>query len=304
MDSSNLDNQLKVAAKKGDAATVLRLIQNQGVNIDAIYEHGCNALLWAVINNHYHVVLVLVRARANIYLETKTGKTAIYFSVLKKHDEISFLLLSAMPNKKLIELENNDFYKDIVKKFKEKNESRLVSNLDSQNIKGQTMFIASVRSNQIATVALLLDAGADIKIKDIFGHNAIDWGIKLKRVKIIELLLAWAGNTERKDITELLVKSLLISKYKESIMKLLPDDVQKFILTYNSSDTIEINKLSEGVQSLKTSSIPESSLPAITFAYPLNASAVDSQSQPDIPIDTNLLYASNIKRRKKSLSFT
>ena len=63
--TTNLDEDLLAAAKKGDAKTVKALL-DKGANVNAKNEYGATALSYAADKGHLPVVKILVQHKADV----------------------------------------------------------------------------------------------------------------------------------------------------------------------------------------------------------------------------------------------
>lgn len=72
---------------------------------------------------------------------------------------------------------------DEVKKLIEKG-----CDVNEQNDLGDCALIAAINRNDLPMVQLLINAGANIKIKDTFGRSALDFATKRSYKKICDLL--------------------------------------------------------------------------------------------------------------------
>lgn len=267
MDCLNTNVQLKEAAKEGNASSVFYLVTMNGANIDAKYEYGNTALIWAAINNRYAVTKKLIEMGADIYLENNLNKSALYFSVLKQHHKVSFLLFSEMSSETLTKLEKDDFFKDAVKYFNEKKQNKIVAKLsclDVQNEKGETMLIAAARNGHLNTVNILISYGADIKKMDMHGYDALDWAKKNKHAEMVSLL----SHTKDTQLNEM----------------------------HENFNTLKISPKKEIDKDIKANCLV-SPIPQLTIAYSTESTEIKSENR----INKNLLYDPDIKKiRKKS----
>lgn len=82
---------LHLAAERGHEK-VVRLLLDQGANIDAWNKYGWTALHFAAENGHEAVARILLRRGANIHLKSTSGRTALHHAAEKGWEEIVRML--------------------------------------------------------------------------------------------------------------------------------------------------------------------------------------------------------------------
>lgn len=132
------------AAIEGDSKKV-QLLLDAGINPDLQIYNGYSILSRAVSNNKNDIVKILLQAGADPNLKSDKGLTALD-AAFRNNEETVRLLIAAGAN---------------------------VNTQDS--LEGRTPLIKAVNNDIISVVKILLDAGADPKIKDKHGDTAIDY---------------------------------------------------------------------------------------------------------------------------------
>jgi ankyrin repeat protein len=155
------------AAQSDDYATALRLIGAKGTDVNATGADGSTAIMYAAANNDLELVRALIKAGANVRLETQLGTSAITeASIIGSAPIIDALLKAgADPN------------------FKTPN--------------GETPIMAAARSGKVDAAKLLLAAGADINAKENWGgQSAIMWAAALSQADMVKFLASKGANLD------------------------------------------------------------------------------------------------------------
>jgi len=89
----DLNEELFVAARKGDAATVKALLE-RGVDVNTKFRYGATALSYAADKGHLEVVKVLLAHKADLNVkDTFYGATPIIWAAQKRHAQVVEALL-------------------------------------------------------------------------------------------------------------------------------------------------------------------------------------------------------------------
>lgn len=149
----NLDAQDKdgytaliIAARQGDAQLV-RLLLNAGVDADIVDEYGWTALIGAIYSlNAPELVKLLLDgdANANIVIKRERTPLMIATSAGRTGAELLKLLLDAH------------------------------ANVDAQDIEGNTALMEAAMGDEPKMVTVLLQGGADPRIRNKYGLTALD----------------------------------------------------------------------------------------------------------------------------------
>jgi ankyrin repeat protein len=203
-----LEENLRKAATQGNLTLVTKLI-TQGVNINApeIADEGKRtALMLASLNGHTAIVKALLDAGADASIKNYYGAPALMFAVGNHYADIVKLLLDARSN----------------------------PNVTGEVI-GMTPLMSAAASSHPASIEimeLLLNAGADIEMKDIRGENALDYARIhdneqnakfLKRKIKTRKAQAEAEKFIKEEIEKLKVKDARIKELEAEIERLLKE---------------------------------------------------------------------------------
>ena len=96
---TQMANDLISAAQKGDI-DIVRILLDNGANINFKDNYGDTALMWASIEGHTDIVQLLLDMGANLYLQNNHGTTAILLASSNGNTDVVELLLDrgANPN--------------------------------------------------------------------------------------------------------------------------------------------------------------------------------------------------------------
>jgi len=167
-DSNSLDNELVVAAEKGDTAAVQQLLQ-KGANVEARDSGGGTALLWAAEGGYTEVAKLLLDKGANINAKDSKGTTALLQAVEQNSAELVKLLLERG------------------------------ANIEAGDGGGGTALLRAAFGGNIAILQLLLDKGANVNAQFNTGETALHTMALNGRTEVVKILLKRGANTEIKD---------------------------------------------------------------------------------------------------------
>src|SRR3990167_4987944 len=104
---SGLDEDLLAAAGAGDSVAVESAIA-LGADVNAMYDDGNTALIWAAEDGRIDIVRLLLNRGADIDLVNEDGNTVLNFARQRNHTEIIKILEEASRIKQLIDLTIQD----------------------------------------------------------------------------------------------------------------------------------------------------------------------------------------------------
>ena len=195
-DSNSLDNELIVAAARGDTAAVQQLLQ-AGAHIEATDKWGSTPLLEAVQNSKTEVVKLLLEKGANIEA-ANGGGSALLLAAGAGNTEMVKLLLDKGANTGAA-----DGYGDTaLLKADDRGDTGMAKLLlekgANAQVKGRSGFLALLHAasgGNAEVVRRLLEKGAMDSVDGMALHGAVLNG----RAEVVKLLLENGGNTESKD---------------------------------------------------------------------------------------------------------
>lgn len=146
--------------KNAKVRDIAPFLKNRNIDINIQADNWETALMIAIdYKVEYDVIKTFLNdPRINLDLYNKYKETAFIRSIRKSDDEIVKLFLNYITPKQI----------------------------NAQDYEGKTALINAVISNFYSKTQVLVDAGADVNIKDKFGYNALDYS---KKEDIKKLLL-------------------------------------------------------------------------------------------------------------------
>ncbi len=164
VDSAMMEELLKTADKINKGRPWYR--PGKTVNINAGNKDGVTALMFAVKNGSLEVVQALLNAGADISIKDKEGMTALMFAARDnaKPEVMKTLLKAAAKFNK----------KGLWQRGKSKLGFKPVD-INDGNKKGITVLMFAAQKSGHEVVKMLLDAGADVNVKDKHNKTALEY---------------------------------------------------------------------------------------------------------------------------------
>lgn len=200
MDNNKTEELVKAATTK-DFDKLKQLLQ-EGVDINSQDSQGRTALMMSLVpnfrdnnvfnllntsaeNNDEKITQFLIENGANVNIQNNRGDTALIFAIELSNNNAAKLLIekgadvNIINNKKqnaLFYTPNDENYASVIEMMKMLIDAKI--NVNQQDEQGDTILMKLVRSGkpyaQIQYFQLLLDNGADLNLKNISGHDALD----------------------------------------------------------------------------------------------------------------------------------
>ena len=157
--ASGSDTPLIDAAKNGDGATVLALLED-GVDVNAPQGDGATALHWAVHLSDRETTDALIEAGANVNAANDLGVTPLWLACLNGDAPAADQLLTAGASANVV--------------------------LQS----GETALMTAARTGNVDVVKLLLAHGADANAKEgSQGQTALMWAVSQRHSNVVKTLI-------------------------------------------------------------------------------------------------------------------
>ena len=158
------------AARDGNLSKVTQMLED-GIDVNAHYENGNTALMWACVNEHTHVALALL-----------------------EDDDIKVDLANDYGNTALHQASDKGMLA-VVKKLIAKD-----ANVNKQNEDGNTALIVACKYKQ-PDVALVLLESKDIKVdlKDEDGDTALHYASHQKMTEVVKKLIVKDADVNKQD---------------------------------------------------------------------------------------------------------
>jgi ankyrin repeat protein len=262
---NNEDNPFSIAITEGYLGIVDSLVR-AGVDVNQkYYYHNTNALIMASERGHLHIVDYLVKAGLGLTVNDTDdlGKTPLMYASEKGHLPIVDYLIKAGADINKLKLDRDGTIFNLYESnnalmyASEKGHLHIVDylikagvnlNMAIGNKKITALMVISIkRTNNLSDkmlykraqiVQLLVDGGADINQKDIFGKTALIHALETENFSIVEALVNNKADINIKD-TEGKNALYYVSTYKTYNKEF--NLVSEFI-DFSTSDSSQISK--------------------------------------------------------------
>ncbi len=229
------------AVRDGDVLVVRRLLSDDPRLIHATDEHLKTLLHWAAEHDRHDVAEVLLHAGADLEAKTSWGATPLDWAATMGSTKVADLLLSRGAQGTNLVTAASLGKLDLVQKFldsdtplgpldrrtapAEPNDHWVA---DSARMKGDVIsdaFYGACRNGHTAVAALLLERGASVNAKGVFGGTALHWAainghkdtiaflvahgvdLTIRDTKFASTPEGWAAEGQHDEIRELLHRS-------------------------------------------------------------------------------------------------
>ena len=226
------------AAKAGDAAEVRILLDKDPLGVRAADDHLKTALHWAAERDHAEVAKVLIDAGADVEAKTTWGATPLDWAATMGSAKVADLLLAHGARGMNLAMAAGLGKLDLVREFLASGDAAEFKPghddlkepddhwpADSARRQGDLLshaFYSACRNGQTAAAALLLEHGAGVNAKGVFGGTGMHWAAINGHEATVAFLLAhgadrtihdakfdstpegWAAEGGREEIRELL----------------------------------------------------------------------------------------------------
>jgi len=203
------------AVQRGDAAAVAGALRAQPELAHAAGEHDKTGLHLAAEADHLEIARALVEAGADVEARTSWGATPLAWAATLGSIRVADLLLSHGAGGVTLAVAAALGMRDAVERIVSSSDD-LASHrridaprtpdehwpADSAHFQGDVLsdaLVAAARNGQTTVVELLLDRGAWIDAKGVFGATALHWAAINGHAATIHLLLGRGANAGLKD---------------------------------------------------------------------------------------------------------
>src|SRR5688572_26500406 len=161
------DARLSDAAMLGDRATVLSLLKQQNIDVNAGQPDGTTALHWAARREDVETTRLLIAAGARVDTSTRYGVTPLYLAAMNGNVHVMEELL------------------------------RAGADPNGANPGGETVLMTAVRTGKVDPVKLLLAKGAEVSSRErVRGQTALMWAVLENHPDVARLLIARGANVD------------------------------------------------------------------------------------------------------------
>lgn len=182
---------LMLACRKGKLRTVEFLIGKQ-VQLDVKNSNGWTALIWAAINGHEDVATALMGANAKYLATDNQGRSACMWAARHGHLGIVEAILACG-----IQLDIRDHAGLTV--LDHAQESHKLRSMIAAVGELNTELLDAVKSGDKEEVCELLEAGANVELRDEDGWTPLMWAVLQKSVDLVELMVRYGANPSLVD---------------------------------------------------------------------------------------------------------
>jgi ankyrin repeat protein len=237
---------LLILVTKNKNLTILRILINNGIDIDSKDKYGLTALHYASLINNLDIMNELLLFGASVDIKDSGGNTALIFASKNGYENIIKLLLNYGAN---VNASNNIGETVLINAFvynSHKNSTNIFRLFleHGADINGKTYntnpLYSAIQSNNLDIVKELLNYGSDIDFIDKYIFSPLMWSIHTDRYDIgIEL----AKRDANVNIGQNVVGYKTAIEYAR---KKLPKPGQRVLENYN--DLVTLVKLLEKIQ--------------------------------------------------------
>jgi uncharacterized protein len=211
-----VDTEFFEAVKRNDVAAVRAFLQGQSDLVASTGDHGKTALHWAAEKNAAEVAEALIDSGSDIEAKTSWGASPLDWAAALGATKVADLLLSrGATGLTLIvaaSLGRLDAVKSIVESGQDlaqhrRRDAPLTADddhwfADSAHIQGDVLsdaLYAAARNGHTLIVEYLLDRGANIDAKGVFGGTGLHWAAMHGHRDTVQALIARGANLAIKD---------------------------------------------------------------------------------------------------------
>jgi ankyrin repeat protein len=200
----NFGHTALIWTAKNGRLDIVKALLEKGVNVNLEDSYGCTALIRAAQNGHLDIVKALLEKGADVNLKDNLGHTALTSAAQNGHLDIVKALLE-----KGADVNLKDKNGDNALMCAEKTPHLLVmielikkhisAELNATKINGTPLIIWAVEYGRLDIVKELLEKGADVNLKDKYGHTALIRAAYNGRLDIVKALLEKGADVNLKD---------------------------------------------------------------------------------------------------------
>jgi ankyrin repeat protein len=191
------ETQFIEAAKSGDTATVLSLLDVDPELVSAAGDHDKTALHWAAEMDDSVTAAVLLDAGADIEARTDWGATPLEWAAVMGSEQVADLLLGrGAYGYNIVTAAGLGKISD-VRTFTEAATEPNAEPVAKETI-SQALHLAA-RNGQVETVAYLLERGGDINAKGFFGATGLHWAAMGGHKEMVDFLVEHGADLTLKD---------------------------------------------------------------------------------------------------------
>ena len=198
------DTCLTLAANFGHTETVRYLVGLKDVDVNHKDEDGSTAVLCAVLQKHSDVVEVFIGAGADIEVKDDDGRSPLLCASVEGHLDILKMLVKAGAGVCVTDNEG-DTCLTLAASFGHTETVRTLLcmpevDVNHQGMNNQTALHSAVDEGHPDVVQLLIDAGADIEVKDEVGRSPLLCASVEGHLDIVKMLVEAGAGTDKERV--------------------------------------------------------------------------------------------------------
>lgn len=207
------DEGFRNAVKRGDASAIAGLVRESPELLQATDVHGKTGLHWAAETDQVEVARVLLDAGADLDARTTWDATPLDWAATLGSGRVAELLLSrGAPQPSLIisaALGKVELVKEALESGAERSAERVPVApddhwpADSARVLGDTLseaLFAAARNGHTAVVGLLLERGASVDAKGVFGGTGLHWAAINGHAETVAFLVDRGASLTIRDV--------------------------------------------------------------------------------------------------------
>lgn len=203
------------AVREGDAARLATVLRERPGLVRAADQHAKTALHWAAELDRVEVAELLIQAGADLEARTAWGASPFDWAATMGSARVAELLLAkGATGLNLITaaaLGRHNAVRDFVEagsdlsRHRRRDAPRMPDDhwpADSAHARGDVLsdaLYAAARNGHREVVEYLLDQGADVNTRGVFGATALQWAAFNGHPEVVELLLARGADPDLRD---------------------------------------------------------------------------------------------------------
>ncbi len=188
---------------EGNLAMVEKLLEIEGINVNAVDRTLMTALHWAALKGHMEIVLLLLKKGADLHRNDESQWTPLHWSCDCPHDQIAIFLMDEGAC-----IHSTDRFQrtalhwlasygrqDLCIAFIDRGAA-----VNVEDIQQSTPLSLACRGNHVNTVKALLTKGADVHSRDHHQWSPLHWACEGDNSEILMVLLEKGADINARDL--------------------------------------------------------------------------------------------------------
>ncbi|MBP8081925.1 MAG: ankyrin repeat domain-containing protein [Spirochaetes bacterium] len=211
-----------IAACENSKISIVRILLEKKASVNVFAKNGETPLLISIKKSDTDIIRLLVQNGADINVYDSSGRTPLIAAVESGSEEdVSFLISNGADVNRKSSRGSAPVFSALTDSPKHLNMISLLSSkgadLNARDSYGRTALMLVCEQGFRRTAEVLIKNGADSKIKDYSGKNAMDYAVKKQNSSIVKLLLVPGENHSASAYALLGDQCVEESRYREAI---------------------------------------------------------------------------------------